>query len=63
MLTSDQAAKLLGNISPRRVRALCALGRIQGAVKVNPRCWLLPDTFNDPRKEPGRPVNLCITKT
>lgn len=41
MITVAQAAKKM-KITPRRVRVLCAQGRIIGAEKIG-RDWLLPD--------------------
>jgi hypothetical protein len=41
MITSAAAAALLG-VTPRRVQALCAQGRIRGAKKIG-RDWMLPD--------------------
>jgi len=42
VISVKQAIPLLNNISERRVRVLCAEGRIKGAKKVG-RDWLLPD--------------------
>ena len=42
MISVTQAAAALG-ISTQRVRLLIAQGRIRGAVKLNPRLWLLPN--------------------
>lgn len=43
LLTAAQAGAALG-ISARRVRVLCAEGRIAGAHKIG-RDWLLPEGF------------------
>lgn len=42
MIDTKQAGEKLGDISARRVRALCNEGRIPGAVK-HGRDWMLPD--------------------
>lgn len=42
MISVKEAAALLNNISERRVRTLCAEGRIKGAKKIS-GVWLLPD--------------------
>lgn len=49
MITINEAALLL-NITGRRVRTLCAAGRIKGAKKQG-RDWLLP---NKPIVTPGK---------
>jgi hypothetical protein len=52
-LSVEAAAKALG-IIPRRIRALCASGRFQGAEKYK-GVWIIPITANDPRMKRGRP--------
>ena len=47
MLTVDQISKKWG-VSGRRVRELCSLGRIEGAVKIG-RSYLIPDDAERPQ--------------
>lgn len=42
MIGTKEAGVKLNNISPRRIRALCAQGRIPGAKLVG-KTWTLPD--------------------
>lgn len=48
-LTVSQTAEKWG-ISQRRIRTLCAEGRIEGALKVGV-FWLVPENVNKPRDE------------
>lgn len=48
-LSSSQVAEKWG-IKQRRIRVLCAEGRIPGACKVGP-CWLIPEDAKKPKDE------------
>lgn len=52
--TVSQTAEIL-NLTPRRVRQMCAAGLIDGAVKAGPRAWLIK-VWSDGtiRVKPGR---------
>ena len=55
VLTSTQMAQLL-DMTPSRVRQLCAAGRLQGAQRIG-RDWMipLPPVFVGPRHKPRKP--------
>lgn len=42
MISTKEAAVILGGISERRVRTLCREGRIKGAERIG-GIWVLPD--------------------